>query len=296
MAICVLMSTYNGDRYLRQQIDSILGQQNVNISLLVRDDGSTDGTLSILEDYKTKGLLDYYQGENLKPARSFMHLLQNAPASDYYAFADQDDVWLLEKLSVAVNSLKDNEDKPALYFCQTQLVDEKLNKLESVIINPYLTFEESLIYQFIGGCTMVINNKARCAINVYHPQYVFMHDIWVYSVVLALGGYVYFDKTPHILYRQHAHNAIGQGNVITEIKRSWKRFSNNDRVRSKIAQELKQGYYNNMPQTNKDAVDLFLQAHKDIVNKIKIIMNKKMRCASKKTNFLFWINVLFNRV
>lgn len=294
--ILVLMSTYNGEKYLRQQIDSILKQQDVDVKLLVRDDGSTDGTLAILDEYKSKGLLDYYQGENLKPARSFMYLLQNAPASDYYAFADQDDVWLPEKLSVAINSLKGHEKVPALYFCQTQLVDENLNKKDNVIINPYLTFEESLIYQFIGGCTMVMNDKVRCAVNAYYPQYIFMHDIWVYSVVLALGGYIYFDKTPHMLYRQHGRNAVGQGSVVTEIKRSWKRFSSNAHVRYKIAQELKDGYYDRMPQSNKDAIDLFLQAHGSIANKIRILTNRRMRCASKKTNMLFWTNVLFNRV
>ena len=99
MKVLVLMSTYNGEKYLREQIDSILGQRGVEVSLLVRDDGSTDATLTTLDEYKESGRLDYYCGNNLGPARSFMHLLQNAPASDFYAFSDQDDKWMDDKLS-----------------------------------------------------------------------------------------------------------------------------------------------------------------------------------------------------
>lgn len=294
--ILVLMSTYNGEKYLRQQIDSILGQQGVAVKLLVRDDGSHDATLSILDEYKEKGLLDYYQGENLGPARSFMHLLQNAPASDYYAFADQDDVWLPEKLSVAVNNLSEHEYEPALYFCQTQLVDEKLNGLDNIRINPKLTFEEALIYQFVGGCTMVLNRNARDVVSTYSPKFLCMHDTWIYTVILAVGGYVHFDATPHILYRQHGNNAVGQGDRLRETRRSLKRFCNNENERYHIAKEVKNGFYISMPQEHKISLDLFLQAHDSLSSKIKIITNRKMRSGSKRTNFLFWTNVLLNRL
>ena len=107
------MSTYNGETYLREQLDSILAQDiqeapiNAYLKILVRDDGSSDGTVGILEDYKRKypGVVDYYTGENMRTARSFWHLLRNAPDSDYYAFSDQDDFWLSGKLSRAVKIL-----------------------------------------------------------------------------------------------------------------------------------------------------------------------------------------------
>ena len=106
--VCVLMSTYNGEKYLKEQIDSILKQKGVKVNLLVRDDGSTDNTLSLLEEYKKKGLLDYCCGSNMKPARSFMELLSIAPDSDYYAFSDQDDYWEHDKL---FNAVKNTEKK-----------------------------------------------------------------------------------------------------------------------------------------------------------------------------------------
>ena len=150
LEVCVLMATYNGEKYLREQVDSIIGQHNININLIVRDDGSTDSTINILSEYEEKGLLTYTKGANLGPARSFMELLKFSPISDYYAFSDQDDIWLPDKIKTAVDMMKEDEEKPALYFCQTQLVDENLKKMENVVINPKLTFGESLIYHFIG--------------------------------------------------------------------------------------------------------------------------------------------------
>lgn len=132
--ITVLMSSYNGERYIREQIDSILHQQEVNIKLFVRDDGSTDGTLQILQEYQEAGLLNFYTGKNLKPARSFMQLLKDAPQADYYAFSDQDDYWKPTKLNQAIKRLKLSTNTPALYFCQTQLADKDLKLLSLIHI------------------------------------------------------------------------------------------------------------------------------------------------------------------
>lgn len=294
--VLVLMSTYNGERYLKQQIDSISGQQGVSVKLLVRDDGSTDGTLRILDDYKAKGQLDYYFGDNIGPQRSFMHLLQHAPGSDYYAFADQDDVWMPEKLAVAVKRLESQQNRPALYFCQTQLTDERLNKLPSVIIHPYLTFGESMIYKFIGGCTMVMNNSLQMVIGKRNPDYLRMHDTWVYFIAQAVGAYIYFDKVPHILYRQHGDNALGQGQGFWH---DWRlrisRFTKlkNDRFRQ--AYELLHCYGNAMPDENKILLIKFLDGKKSFANRLRIIGNRNFRCADRTTQILFWVNVLLNK-
>ena len=125
--VCVLMSTYNGEKYLQEQLDSIINQVGVNVRILVRDDGSTDSTTDILNNYKREGYLDWYSGTNLKSARSFMDLVNRAPESEYYAFSDQDDYWLPTKLQVAVNVLKSADSrKSALYYSRTTLVDENL--------------------------------------------------------------------------------------------------------------------------------------------------------------------------
>ena len=111
MRLTVLMSTYNGEKYLRNQLDSILAQQlpeGMELKVVVRDDGSTDSTLAILEEYtkNNNDKVSYYIGENLKPARSFWHLVHNCEQSDYYSYSDQDDVWFPDKLSRAINAIE----------------------------------------------------------------------------------------------------------------------------------------------------------------------------------------------
>ena len=101
----VLLSTYNGKRYMRELIDSIIAQEGVSTDILARDDGSTDGdTQRILDDYQQRGLLTWYQGENLRPAHSFMQLLADAHEAPFYAFADEDDYWQPDKLATAVKA------------------------------------------------------------------------------------------------------------------------------------------------------------------------------------------------
>lgn len=295
-SVLVLMSTYNGDKYLRELIDSILAQDGVDVSLLVRDDGSTDGTLDILTEYKKKGLLSFYSGENLGPQRSFMHLLQNAPESEYYAFADQDDVWLNDKLSCAVSMLRNNDDKPALYFSQTQLVDENLNYKESKSINPFLTFGESLVYKYVSGCTMVLNNKLRLYFLCKYSCAIPMHDMWIYLVAMSVDSYVVFDSTPHILYRQHSSNVIGLGHsFLYDWKVRIKHFLFQTNIRSKQAMLLKSCYGEMIPEHNLRILNLFLDGKKSFMKRLQIFFDKNIRCADTMTQILFWINLFFNK-
>ena len=111
MKVCVLISTYNGERFLEEQIASIIAQKGVEVDILVRDDGSSDMTCSLLERWQKEGKLKWYKGENLGFARSFMNLLKTASGYDYYAFCDQDDIWLEDKLQRAVTALEKIEDK-----------------------------------------------------------------------------------------------------------------------------------------------------------------------------------------
>ena len=132
--ILVLMSTYNGEKYLKEQIDSILAQKNVEVTIRVRDDGSTDGTIRILEEYQKCGKLNWYSSTNMGPAKSFLDLVYNAPLKyDYYAFCDQDDYWKEDKLYKAIERLEHFDDKPALYHCELEIVDENSH---AAIVTP----------------------------------------------------------------------------------------------------------------------------------------------------------------
>lgn len=123
MKAAVLMSTYNGARFIREQLDSILDQTGeFELDLWVRDDGSTDGTKDILNDYESRGLLRWYTGENLGPAQSFLDLVRRTLGYDWYAFADQDDFWMPEKLSWALETLEKIDaarENAVLYFSRS---------------------------------------------------------------------------------------------------------------------------------------------------------------------------------
>ncbi len=294
--VTILLSSYNGENYLEEQLESIVAQKDVLTSILVRDDGSTDGTCDILDRWQQKTDLRWYRGENIGPARSFMDLLRQASDSCYYAFSDQDDYWLSDKLKVAVDKLESYEKRPALYFCQTELVDKNLNRVNSVIIHPRLTFGESLVYQFIGGCTMVMNRALRDVILMYDPQYLSMHDVWIYDVAQAIGAHVVFDHIPHILYRQHGGNVTGQStSVMTEWKHRTGRIIKRElHSRSRLAQEIRTGFFDVMPEDNRCVLSDFIAGKSHLIQRLRLLKDHRFLCSDRKTWHNFQIAVLMN--
>lgn len=189
--ILVLMSTYNGEKYLKEQIDSILAQKNVEVTIRVRDDGSTDGTIRILEEYQKCGKLNWYSSTNMGPAKSFLDLVYNAPLKyDYYAFCDQDDYWKEDKLYKAIERLEHFDDKPALYHCELEIVDENLEHIKMTRnCNKTKFIDQTLMVFYIPGCTMVFNNCLMRKIQERKPEFdlITMHDC-IRREVMVLGA------------------------------------------------------------------------------------------------------------
>lgn len=212
MRLAVLLSSYNGEKFIKEQIDSILCQQGeFSLDLIVRDDGSTDATREILQEYADAGKLRWYTGENLKPAQSFLHLLQNAPGYDYYAFADQDDHWYPDKLQAALASVQDSNG-PAIACANARLVDGELNPLGRNVYQrtPRTDFYSLLVGSNIIGCTMVFNAEmARLVQEKPAPKEIFMHDSYLLQLCALQGGTIVYDETPHMDYRQHGGNVVG---------------------------------------------------------------------------------------
>ena len=280
MKVQVLMSTYNSMRYLREQLLSIYNQKDVEVTVLVRDDGSTDGTQDFLRAEQMAGRLTWYTGQNLKPARSFMDLIKKAGGSDLYAFSDHDDIWLPDKLKAAVDAIG-SQKGVALYFCQTRLVDAELKDLPQVPIRPNLTFGESLVYQFVGGCTMVFSNALLYLCQSYEPCYLRMHDIWIYDIALAVGGYVYFDPTPHILYRQHGNNAVGQtSSFLANLRESFLRVKRSEHIRYKIAVELWTGYRDQMLPANRTLLSRVVNYPRSLKDTMYLVCSSALSCAN----------------
>ena len=292
----VLMSTYNGDWYIKEQLESIYAQKGVDVTLLVRDDGSRDGTCALLDYEQTEGHLTWYTGENLGPACSFWNLLEMAPQSSYYAFADQDDVWDENKLAAAVALLEKAGDSPALYFSQTRLVDKDLNEIKSVRIAPLLTFGEALSYQFVTGCTMVINDAMRRILKKYTPSFIRMHDVWMYDVALAVGARVFFDPVPHISYRQHGNNAVGQDRTFVSIwKKRFQRLIKGECIRSRLAQELLRGYSAEMLDENLEIAQMAATYKDGFWHWMRLVFTARLRCAPLSINFSSKVAIVFRK-
>lgn len=267
MKIIVLMSTYNGEKYINQQLDSVLEQDVTGqgqLQILVRDDGSTDATRQILDRYQAEGKLQWYGGENLGPEKSFWHLMGSAPQGDFYAFCDQDDYWFKDKLSRAVALLeKEEKDKPLLYCGTFTATDRDLHPIHirPSALNKYTDYAHSLIYSTAPGCTFVFNHCARLAAMAYDMQKnpVMIHDWLLHRIVTINGGKMLYDAQSHIYYRQHGNNTIGaQDGGVKGLAARIRRFltGSSRRVRSDCAKALLEIYGETVTPQVRSALDL----------------------------------------
>ena len=293
----VLLSSYNGEKYIEEQIESILKQEEVEISLLVRDDGSTDNTIQILKRLSKDSRITYYEGSNIKSARSFMELLNKSGEFDYFAFADQDDVWDCKKIISAINKLKENTDKPSLYISALEVTDENLNTIEIKKVDGNFSFEGALIKNFATGCTQVFNKKLRDIIKSYTPDYIIMHDSWITRVCYAIGGNVVIDNNTYIKYRQHSGNVLGYKDTgLKKIKRQFKiAFVDNISMRVNIAKELKKGYEKQLTLNAKEVVNNLIKYQNDKKAKKWLLKNKKFRTNNSKINTKMKISIMLNK-
>lgn len=221
----ILMSTYNGEHYLPAQMDSLLAQTDQEWQLLIRDDGSTDETPRILEDYvaahpdRIRILKD--KQKNLGAKASFEQLLSHAPEAEYYMFADQDDVWLPDKVATtkaAAQALEGKHGKqtPIVVHTDLRVVDEALQEIHPSFwrysnIHPEILDSDVHylgICNAVTGCAMLFNHAAK-EVSLPFAQYAFMHDQWIAACVMCHGGVVKPIDEPTILYRQHRKNTVG---------------------------------------------------------------------------------------
>jgi glycosyltransferase involved in cell wall biosynthesis len=211
--VAVLLSTYNGEAFLAAQLDSLLAQEGVDVDVFARDDGSTDGTVAILARYAAHwpGLASVTAGPNLGPAASFLAVLAGAPEGfDFYAFCDQDDVWLPAKLARAAERLGEvGPARPGLYCSSVMCVDEALRPIGERRIDGDANFQHLLFENVAFGNTVVLNAAARALIVARPPtRGAVMHDWWCALAVSAFGTIVQ-DRWAGVLYRQHRGNAVG---------------------------------------------------------------------------------------
>lgn len=245
--IHILMSTYNGEQYLPEQLESIIAQTYTDWHLYVRDDGSSDNTRRIVERYaeadKRITLLPD-DGKNMRAMKSFIYLLSNYGDADYVAFADQDDVWLPEKLEICLNVIKSKENlygqkTPIVVHTDLFVVDSNLNQISpsfwkysnirTDLIDTHLQY--MAISNSVTGCAMLFN-KAATINSLPFPDQAYMHDAWISLKTYVQGGYVIPIPEPTIMYRQHHTNVLGAvrysvfgRNISTRIEDAKRSYS-----------------------------------------------------------------------
>ena len=224
--VAVLLSSYNGARFLAEQLDSIAGQTGVEVLLHARDDGSSDPTPDILRANSDRwpNLAGLVAGENLGPARSFLELLRTAPDdAEYFAFCDQDDVWFSDKLERAVAAIA-NDSGPALYCSNVMLADAALAALGPAPESGDTRFAHLLFENIAFGCTVVVNRAARELVMPHDPgEAAVMHDWWC-ALVIAAFGRIHYEPRPGVLYRQHGGNVVGQQGAARQAAREITRL------------------------------------------------------------------------
>jgi len=303
MKLAVLLSTYNGERYLKQQLDSLLDQELRPTYILIRDDGSSDGTIDILEEYCSKNdFIHYYSGENLKPARSFWNLIENAPDADYYALCDQDDVWFKDKLKRAAELLeKEDNSIPLLYCSKYTITDKDLNPIDSNVSSLYnfSDFAHALIYHTAPGCTFVFNEEAKKRILEYdiNKEYCVIHDAIIHKVVTMFGKMI-LDNESHMYYRQHGDNQIGMNaNVFKTFTGRINRFlfGNIKHYRSNTAKSLLRVYGEQCERDKKELIEIVANYMNDKRLK-KELLNRECFKSNTINDLFFKILVLVNYI
>lgn len=297
--VTVLLSSYNGENYISTQIETILAQMDCSIKLLVRDDGSTDNTLRILEKYEDSGKLTIISGENLRPAKSFFELIYAAPESDYYAFSDQDDIWDSDKLSSAIKMLE-KQTGPAFYHSNARLVDAYGKDTGKLLHSeaPQLNFMSLVCAGGILGCTMVFNKQLRdCVVEHPKPQKLRMHDYYLGMICLGVGGAELYDQTPHIGYRQHGNNVLGVAfGVKGKIKSKWKQFSHRGRFSiGEQAGQLLEDYESCMLPDRIEECRTVANYDASAINTIKVALSRKAHYSSFKNSLFLRLCILFRR-
>ncbi len=293
--VSVLLSTYNGELYIRDLVDSILSQNNVNVLLQVRDDGSSDSTVSILESYHDSRIL-ITKGENLKPAKSFLRLLKDCRRTEYYAWCDQDDVWYSDKLAYAIDILKKYSD-PALFISTYDIVDKNLNKLFTFDMNFEEPFrlQDTLIYRAPSACTMVFNDFLRTVINKSTPEFVRMHDFWTLLIAESHKFRIITDDIPLIKYRQHEKNTVGIfPSIATRINRLIRSAFLGDHERLKQAKCLYDAYKYEIGSEEVDILETVIKYRRSIKNRIALINDNRFITGRPYIDFLFRISILFS--
>lgn len=271
--IQILLSTFNGEKYLRQQLDSYLRQEgDFELRVLIRDDGSLDGTREILEDYERKAGFEVFCGENVGVNQSMKRLFENSDLScDYFALSDQDDVWREDKLRRALESLADRDSaKPQLYASLSRLTDERMNFIGMTgYPKKGASYYNALTQNICQGHTEVFNRSLLSELRLHYPDEVHAVDWWIYLLASALGE-VFYDGEDTVYHRQHGVNSVGYetGLFKKNIRRLGYLREKKSRSISRQLQTFYEAYRERLPEPYRKETESYLDFDKSLPQRI----------------------------
>jgi len=289
----VLMSTYNGEKYLSEQLDSILAQKGCfNLKITVRDDGSSDGTHDILNYYVKEHGISVIYGKNIGVNASMMELVkQSGKDCDYFTFSDQDDVWYDFRLYEAVNSLNAlNSTVPLLWSCMEELTDEKLKPFGLMPYPKKLgNFYNAMIQNKTAGHTQVFNQELRNLIVDYPAEKMYVYDWAIYLMASAFGE-VRFCENSCGKYRQHGANAIGyELGWLRQTVRRIKRMTRGQFRNNSVQLEFFYGQFKDkLCEDYRSEAERFLNSRKNIIKRVRFAFTTKIKRNTKVESLQFW--------
>ena len=302
----VFLSAYNGEKYIQEQVQSILGQKNVEVYLLIRDDGSTDRTRSIIESLRTENpkKIEIIEGENLGYRKSFLRMLSYSKVEmDYFAYADQDDVWQNEKLEKAIQMLLSNPES-WLYASSLKITDENLKILN---IKCTTDLRQSLGGFFVrtrlAGCTMVFTKQLENIAEKYSNLEIDRdtapdHDCLLCMLSLLYNRKIAIDMESYILHRRHegTETSGGQGllnRIKVEINRLIHRPNSYKYIAKLLLNEAIEVSENN--EENIKLIEDISCYDKSFISTIKLCFNREIRCGIRTADILIRCKMLLRR-
>lgn len=305
--ILILLSTYNGEKYLGEQLASFLIQRGVDQKLLVRDDGSSDSTIKILRKFQSEHadvVVDITEGKNMGSTGSFCELMREAffkygSEYNFFAFADQDDYWLEDKLWRAVEKLEPLDNaKPNMYCSDKIIVDSKLEAIPGIRpAKVELTKGRALARNVATGCTMVFNKRALELFVTRKTEFIKIHDHAIFLICSFLGNVIY-DEKAYILYRQHGHNQLGGLDTFKDraADRIKKKGNLNEHLLEKTAKSFLEAYQDLMNEEDMELINQFVTYRSGFVKRLRLFFNREISKERFEDNFFFKLKVLLGGV
>ncbi|ERK07431.1 Alpha-L-Rha alpha-1,3-L-rhamnosyltransferase [Pantoea sp. AS-PWVM4] len=300
------MGTYNGEKFLESQLQSIASQTYKNWTLIVSDDGSTDRTCDIVEAFSqqcTDNKVILLKGPAQGFAANFLYLLRNSNIiSDYYAFCDQDDIWCDDKLEVAIGKLSSHpqtQNEPQLYGSRTTLINSEGDVIGmSPCFEKTFKFQNALLQSYAGGNTMVFNRALKEVFEDFPPDLTIVSHDWIlYIICSALNGVVIYDKNPRILYRQHDQNLVGSNiGFLSKVTRFRRLFAGEFKAWSAINCLALDLIKERMPGDNKISYTHYLNLNDDFLKRIRSFFQGSFYRQSFLETCAFFVMNLFRKL